>query len=286
MTNSIADIRSSIADARRSALDEGIADPRVVLVPTMGALHEGHLALVDRASELGDIVVVSIFVNPLQFGPKEDLSSYPRTLDNDVALLAERGVTLVFAPTAGEMYPDGNVATRVSAGDIGSRYEGRTRPGHFDGVLTVVSKLFHIIEPDVAVFGEKDGQQLFLVKRMARDLNFPVEVHGVETVRADDGLALSSRNAYLDDAERRSARVLSAALEAAASSADRGIDAIVAAAQSVIVGEPRVELDYLAVVDPATFLPVDGNHHGLATVLIAARVGTTRLIDNRTLFVN
>lgn len=286
MTNSIADIRSSIADARRSALDEGIADPRVVLVPTMGALHDGHLALVDRALELGDIVVVSIFVNPLQFGPKEDLSSYPRTLDNDVALLAERGVTLVFAPTAGEMYPDGNVATRVSAGDIGSRYEGRTRPGHFDGVLTVVSKLFHIIEPDVAVFGEKDGQQLFLVKRMARDLNFPVEVHGVETVRADDGLALSSRNAYLDDAERRSARVLSTALEAAASSADRGIDAIVAAAQSVIVGEPRVELDYLAVVDPATFLPVDGNHHGLATVLIAARVGTTRLIDNRTLFVN
>lgn len=286
MTNSIADIRSSIADARRSALDEGIADPRVVLVPTMGALHDGHLALVDRALELGDIVVVSIFVNPLQFGPKEDLSSYPRTLDNDVALLAERGVTLVFAPTAGEMYPDGTVATRVSAGDIGSRYEGRTRPGHFDGVLTVVSKLFHIIEPDVAVFGEKDGQQLFLVKRMARDLNFPVEVHGVETVRADDGLALSSRNAYLDDAERRSARVLSTALEAAASSADRGIDAIVAAAQSVIVGEPRVELDYLAVVDPATFLPVDGNHHGLATVLIAARVGTTRLIDNRTLFVN
>ena len=286
MTNSIADIRSRIADARRAAADRGVANPRVVLVPTMGALHDGHLALIDEAAELGEIVVVSIFVNPLQFGPKEDLSSYPRTLEQDVARLAERGVTLVFAPTAEEMYPDGNAGVRVSAGDIGARYEGRTRPGHFDGVLTVVAKLFHIIEPDAAVFGEKDGQQLFLVKRMARDLNFAVDVHGVETVRADDGLALSSRNAYLDDAERRSARVLSAALEAAASAGDRGIDAIVAAAQSVIVGEPRVELDYLAVVDPATFLPVDGGHHGVAIVLIAARVGTTRLIDNRTLFVN
>lgn len=286
MTNSIADIRSAIADARRAAIDSGIANPRVVLVPTMGALHDGHLALVERAKELGDIVVVSIFVNPLQFGPKEDLSSYPRTLESDVALLAERGVTLVFAPTAAEMYPDGSTAIRVSAGDVGTRYEGRTRPGHFDGVLTVVSKLFHVVAPDAAVFGEKDGQQLFLVKRMARDLNFPVEVHGVETVRADDGLALSSRNVYLDPAERRSARALSVALEAAASAGDRGVDAVVAAAQSAIVGEPRVELDYLAVVDPATFLPVNGDHHGKATVLIAARVGTTRLIDNRTIFIN
>lgn len=286
MTNSIDDIRSRIANARREAIDSGIADPRVVLVPTMGALHDGHLALVDRAAELGDIVVVSIFVNPLQFGPKEDLTSYPRTLDDDIARLAERGVTLVFAPTAAEMYPDGKVSVTVSAGDIGTRYEGRTRPGHFDGMLTVVAKLFHIITPDAAVFGEKDGQQLFLVQRMASDLSFDVEVHGVETVRADDGLALSSRNVYLDDAERRSARVLSAALEAAASAADRGVDAVVAAAQSVVMGEPRVQLDYLAVVDPSTFLPVDGTHHGTAIVLIAARVGTTRLIDNRRFFIN
>ncbi|MET1053449.1 MAG: pantoate--beta-alanine ligase [Mycetocola sp.] len=286
MTNTIADIRSGIADARREAIANGIAEPRVVLVPTMGALHEGHLALVERAAELGDIVVVSIFVNPLQFGPKEDLNSYPRTLDADIALLAEHGVSLVFAPTGDEMYPDGPIATRISAGDIGTRYEGRTRPGHFDGVLTVVSKLFHIIRPDAAVFGEKDGQQLFLVKRMARELSFDVDVHGVETVRAADGLALSSRNVYLDETERRSARVLPAALDAAAAAGDRGIDAVVAAAQSVIVGEPRVALDYLAVVDPATFLPVDGNHHGKAIVLIAARVGSTRLIDNRTLFVN
>ncbi|MBG6238899.1 pantoate--beta-alanine ligase [Mycetocola sp. CAN_C7] len=286
MTNSIADIRSGIAEARREAIANGIAEPRVVLVPTMGALHDGHLALVDRAAELGDIVVVSIFVNPLQFGPKEDLSSYPRTLESDVARLADRGVTLVFSPSGDDMYPDGDVSVRVRAGDIGTRYEGRTRPGHFDGVLTVVAKLFHILRPDAAVFGEKDGQQLFLVQRMARDLSFDVEVHGVETVRADDGLALSSRNVYLDDAERRSARVLPAALDAAAAAGDRGIDAVVAAAQSVIVGEPRVELDYLAVVDPATFLPVDGDHHGKAVVLIAARVGTTRLIDNRRIFVN
>ncbi|WP_354497328.1 pantoate--beta-alanine ligase [Mycetocola sp. 2940] len=275
-----------MADARRKAIDSGTANPRVVLVPTMGALHDGHLALVDRAAELGDIVVVSIFVNPLQFGPKEDLTSYPRTLDDDVARLAERGVKLVFAPTAAEMYPDGQTSVTVSAGDIGTRYEGRTRPGHFDGVLTVVAKLFHIIDPDAAVFGEKDGQQLFLVKRMASDLSFAVEVHGVETVRAEDGLALSSRNVYLDDVERRSARVLSRALEAAASAADRGVDAVIAAAQSVIMGEPRVQLDYLAVVDPATFLPVSGNHHGTAITLIAARVGTTRLIDNSRFFIN
>jgi pantoate--beta-alanine ligase len=285
VTNSIADIRSRITDARRAAAAGGIPNPRVVLVPTMGALHDGHLALVDHAMGLGDIVVVSIFVNPLQFGPKEDLASYPRTLDQDIARLAERGVSLVFAPTAAEMYPEGQVGIRVSAGEVGTRLEGRTRPGHFDGMLTVVAKLFHIVGPDAAVFGEKDGQQLFLVKRMARDLNFPVEVHGVETVRADDGLALSSRNVYLDDAGRRSALALSAALDAAASSGDRGVDAVTAAAHSVITGEPGIELDYLAVVDPATFLPAAEGYSGTALVLIAARVGTTRLIDNRTVAV-
>jgi pantoate--beta-alanine ligase len=251
----------------------------------MGALHDGHLALVDHALGLGNIVVVSIFVNPLQFGPEEDLASYPRTLDQDVTRLAERGVSLVFAPTAAEMYPDGQVGIRVSAGEVGEILEGRTRPGHFDGMLTVVAKLFHIIGPDAAVFGEKDRQQLFLVKRMARDLNFPVEVHGVATVRAGDGLALSSRNAYLNDDERRSARSLSAALEAAASSGDGGIDAVAAAAHSVLAGEPGVDLDYLAVVDPATFLPVTEGYTGTALVLIAARIGTTRLIDNRTITV-
>jgi pantoate--beta-alanine ligase len=285
VTNSIADIRSRIADARRAAAEAGNPNPRVVLVPTMGALHGGHLALVDHALTLGDIVVVSIFVNPLQFGPQEDLASYPRTLETDLARLAERGISLVFAPTAAEMYPDGQVGIRVSAGEVGTRLEGRTRPGHFDGMLTVVAKLFHIVAPDAAVFGEKDGQQLFLVKRMARDLSFPVDVYGVPTVRADDGLALSSRNVYLDDAGRRSALALSAALDAAARNGDRGVDAVATAAQSVISGEPGIELDYFAVVDPATFLPVTEGYSGTALVLVAARVGTTRLIDNRTVTV-
>jgi pantoate--beta-alanine ligase len=285
VTNSIADIRSRIADARRAAIEEGIPDPRVVLVPTMGALHDGHLALVDEAERLGDIVVVSIFVNPLQFGPREDLANYPRTLDQDVARLAERGVSLVFAPTAAEMYPDGQVGIRVSAGEVGSRLEGRTRPGHFDGMLTVVAKLFHIVGPDVAVFGEKDGQQLFLVRRMARDLDFPVTVHGVRTVRADDGLALSSRNVYLDGAGRRSALALSAALDAAAATGGSGVGAVTAAAQAVLDGEPGVDLDYLAVVDPETFLPVADGYSGTALVLVAARVGSTRLIDNRSITV-
>ena len=249
----------------------------------MGALHDGHLALVDHARRLGDIVVVSIFVNPLQFGPNEDLASYPRTLEQDVARLAERDVSLVFAPTAAEMYPDGPVGVRVSAGEVGTRLEGETRPGHFDGMLTVVAKLFHIVGPDAAVFGEKDGQQLFLVKRMARDLNFPVEVHGVPTVRAEDGLALSSRNVYLDAYGRRSARALSAALVAAAASGEHGIDAVTAAAHAVIASEPGVELDYLAVVDTDTFLPATEDYSGAALVLVAARVGTTRLIDNRSI---
>lgn len=286
MTDSITSIRARIDEARREAQDRGISTPKVVLVPTMGALHDGHLALVNEARTLGDIVVVSIFVNPLQFGPTEDLSTYPRTLERDTAKLAEAGVHLVFAPTAAEMYPDGDVGTRVTAGAVGSQLEGRTRPGHFDGMLTVVSKLFHIVSPDVAVFGEKDGQQLFLVKRMVRDLNFPLEVHGVSTVRAADGLALSSRNAFLSDAERQAALALSQALDAAASAGQRGIDAVIAAANAVIGSEPLIDLDYFAVVDPATFAPVDAPFSGDALALIAARVGTTRLIDNRTIVVS
>ena len=286
VTDSITTIRARIADARHEAEGRGISSPRVVLVPTMGALHDGHLRLVDEAQKLGDIVVVSIFVNPLQFGPNEDLSTYPRTLDADVAKLAEHDVHLVFAPTAAEMYPDGDASTRVTAGDVGSAFEGRTRPGHFDGMLTVVSKLFHIVSPDVAVFGEKDRQQLFLVNRMVKDLNVPVEVHGVPIVRADDGLALSSRNAFLSDAERRSALVLSKALEAAASAQSGGIDATLAAAHAVLDGEPSLDLDYLAAVDPESFSPIDEQYTGPAVLLIAARVGATRLIDNRTLVVS
>ena len=262
-----------------AALREALAaSGPVALVPTMGALHDGHLALVERARELAPTVVVSIFVNPLQFGAGEDLAKYPRTLDADLALLD--GVDFVFAPTVEELYPEWPIATIVRPGKVATLFEGRSRPGHFDGVLTIVSKLLNIVRPDVVLFGQKDAQQVFLVQKMVTDLNLPVRVEIVPTVREDDGLARSSRNRFLDDKQRRSARVLSQALEAAESSADRGIDSVIAAAQSVLMGEPAVELDYFAVVNPATFLPVDDDYRGPAQVLIAAKVGETRLIDN------
>jgi len=262
-----------------AALREALAaSGAVALVPTMGALHDGHLALVERARELAPTVVVSIFVNPLQFGAGEDLAKYPRTLDADLALLD--GVDFVFAPTVEELYPEWPIATIVRPGKVATLFEGRSRPGHFDGVLTIVSKLLNIVRPDVVLFGQKDAQQVFLVQTMVTDLNLPVRVEIVPTVREDDGLARSSRNRFLDDKQRRSARVLSQALEAAESSADRGIDSVIAAAQSVLMGEPAVELDYFAVVNPATFLPVDDDYRGPAQVLIAAKVGDTRLIDN------
>jgi pantoate--beta-alanine ligase len=266
----------------RSAFGPG----RVALVPTMGALHEGHLALVERAKELADEVLVSIFVNPLQFGPTEDLARYPRDLEGDLAKLAPLGVT-VFAPSVDEMYPAGTPQqTVVTAGDVGRLFEGRSRPGHFDGMLTVVAKLLGIARPAVALFGEKDAQQLFLVKRMVRDLAIDTRIEGVETVRSGDGLALSSRNRYLDDEHRLAALALSRAIEAAQSAGDRGIDAVIAAAQSVLMGEQLIEVDYLKVVDPATFLPVDDDFRGTARVLIAAQVGPARLIDNDTLYLN
>jgi pantoate--beta-alanine ligase len=257
-----------------------LAGRSTALVPTMGALHEGHLALVDRARSVADTVVVSIFVNPLQFGPSEDLDRYPRTLEADVTKLDGAGVDFVFAPVVGEMYPGGAIDTTVTAGHVGTLFEGRTRPGHFDGVLTVVIKLLDIVSPDFVLFGQKDAQQVFLVQRMVADLNIDTEVVVVETVRENSGLALSSRNSYLDDREKRAALSLSIALAAASSASDRGIDAVLAAAQSVFTGENLVALDYLAVVDPATFLPVDDDYRGRARVLIAARVGQTRLIDN------
>ena len=262
-----------------AALREALAaSGPVALVPTMGALHDGHLGLVERARELAPTVVVSIFVNPLQFGAGEDLAKYPRTLDADLALLD--GVDFVFAPTVEELYPEWPIATIVRPGKVATLFEGRSRPGHFDGVLTIVSKLLNIVRPDVVLFGQKDAQQVFLVQKMVTDLNVPVRVEIVPTVREEDGLARSSRNRFLDDKQRRSARVLSQALEAAESSADRGIDSVIAAAQSVLMGEPAVELDYFAVVNPATFLPVDDDYRGPAQVLIAAKVGDTRLIDN------
>jgi len=264
-----------------AAVRDALADvPAVALVPTMGALHDGHLALVDRALELASTVIVSIFVNPLQFGAGEDLDKYPRTLEDDLDLLGSRGVQFVFAPAADELYPTQPIQTTVKAGGVATLFEGRSRPGHFDGVLTVVAKLMNIVQPQFVLFGQKDAQQVFLVSRMVDDLNLPVRVEIVETVREDDGLARSSRNRFLDDRERRAAKVLSQALEAAESSADRGIDSVIAAAQSVLMGEPLVTLDYFAVVRPTTFQPVDDDYRGPATVLIAAKVGDTRLIDN------
>lgn len=270
----IAEVRAAVSAARS-------AGRRVALVPTMGALHDGHLALVARARELADLVVVSVFVNPMQFGPNEDFGRYPRDLDADLALLEHAGADVLFAPAADELLPEGRTQVRVAAGPVGDVLEGRVRPGHFDGVLTIVLKLLHVVGPDTVVFGQKDAQQVFLVRRMVHDLDVPVVVETVDIVREEDGLARSSRNRYLDAAARRVARAVPAALDAAESFADRDVDAMVAAAQSALAGEDGADLDYLAVVDPATFRAVDDGYRGRALVLVAARVGGTRLIDNR-----
>lgn len=269
----IAACRDAVAEARS-------AGRQIVLVPTMGALHDGHEALVERARETGGLVVVSVFVNPMQFGPTEDLDIYPRDLDGDTARLEELGVDVVFAPDADEMYPHGASSTVVTAGHLGTTLEGRSRPGHFDGMLTVVTKLLHIVDPDVAVFGEKDAQQLFLVRRMVRDLDLTATIASVETVRDADGLALSSRNARLSAAQRHDALAVPRALAAACAVADRGVETMLAAAQGVLQSDSGVRLDYLSIVDPETFLPVPDEHHGPVHVLIAARVGDVRLIDN------
>ncbi|MGX5695739.1 pantoate--beta-alanine ligase [Agromyces soli] len=273
----------TITELRRLVRERRAAGASVAFVPTMGALHDGHLALVRRARELGELVVVSIFVNPLQFGPSEDLDRYPRTLDADVAALAGEGVELVFAPAVSEMYPAGPSSTRVVAGAVGALYEGASRPGHFDGMLTVVAKLLNIVAPDVAVFGQKDAQQVFLVRRMVRDLDLPLAIEVVPTVRERDGLALSSRNRFLGETERRTALVLSEALQAAADASADGVDEALAEAVAAFGDHDGAELDYFVIVDPETFLPVAADASGPALALVAARVGATRLIDNRAL---
>jgi pantoate--beta-alanine ligase len=253
---------------------------RVALVPTMGALHSGHLALVDRAVELADTVVVSIFVNPLQFGPSEDLDRYPRDLAADLEALAGHGVAYVFAPSVSEMYPDGEPQITLHGGPVAELFEGASRPGHFDGMLTVVAKLLGVVRPDVAVFGQKDAQQLWLVQRMVADLDIATRIEPVPTVREADGLALSSRNRYLAPEQRTAAPVLHRALEAAASAGRQGADAARAAARAVLAQEPLVTVDYLEIIDPRTFQPVPDDHHGAARAIVAARLGSTRLIDN------
>jgi pantoate--beta-alanine ligase len=265
----------------------------LVLVPTLGALHDGHRALLRRARELagpGGAVAVSIFVNPLQFGPAEDLDKYPRSLDQDLAACEEERVDLVFAPSVREMYPQPQLVM-VDPGPAGEILEGEFRPGFFHGVLTVVLKLFSLVRPDIAVFGQKDAQQLALVRAMSADFALGIEIEAVPTVRAADGLALSSRNAYLSQGERALAPVLHRALAAGAEAAPAGPAAVIAAAQEVLDGAARSaaggappRVDYLALVEARSYRPVpndsDLDFHGDAVLAIAARVGTTRLIDN------
>ncbi|MET9850476.1 pantoate--beta-alanine ligase [Streptomyces ossamyceticus] len=302
---------------------------RRAVVMTMGALHEGHATLVRTAREIAGAegeVVVTVFVNPLQFGAGEDLDRYPRTLDADVKLAEQSGADVVFAPAVDEVYPGGEPQVRVTAGPMGERLEGASRPGHFDGMLTVVAKLLHLTRPDVALYGQKDAQQLALIRRMVRDLNFGVDVVAVPTVREPDGLALSSRNRYLSAQERRTAVALSQALFAgrdrhaaqealrararevpatraraealsalgesraaadahAMAKAAPGGPAAVRAAARLVLDEalrmkPPLELDYLALVDPSDFTDIPDDFTGEAVLAVAARVGTTRLIDN------
>ncbi|MGC5017498.1 pantoate--beta-alanine ligase [Micromonospora sp. DT47] len=252
----------------------------VGVVMTMGALHSGHETLLRAARERADHLLVTIFVNPLQFGPNEDFGRYPRTLDADLEICRRAGADVVFAPSVADMYPDGQPAVRVNPGPLGEDLEGQSRPGFFHGVLTVVMKLLQLTRPDLTFFGEKDYQQLTLVRRMARDLDVPVEVVGVPTVREPDGLALSSRNRYLSPDERRAALSLSAALRAGAEAAEEGRDAgeVLAAAHRVFgAGVPGAQLDYLVLTDPGL---EPGPVAGPARLLVAAWVGSTRLIDN------
>jgi pantoate--beta-alanine ligase len=252
---------------------------RVAVVPTMGALHDGHVALIRAARKSADAVIVTVFVNPLQFGQGEDLDRYPRDLDADVAICAREGVDLVFAPSTAEMYPHGDPAIRVASGPLGDRFEGSSRPGHFDGVLTVVLKLLHLCQPQIAVFGEKDAQQLALVRRMVADLDLPIEVLAVPTLREADGLALSSRNRYLDQQQRESATVLRKALLAGAAAGPAGSTAVLKAGRAALKTEPGIRLDYLRLVTPA-FDDVTVAQQGPALLLVAAYLGSTRLIDN------
>jgi pantoate--beta-alanine ligase len=250
---------------------------RVLLVPTMGALHDGHLELVRAAKKVpGAVVVVSIFVNPLQFGAGEDLDAYPRTLDSDVELLRAEGVEVVFAPTAADMYPAGQ-RTTVLPGPLGADLEGGSRPTHFAGMLTVVLKLLQIVRPDRAFFGEKDYQQLVLVRQMVDDLNIDVQIVAVPIVRENDGLAMSSRNRYLDTEQREQAGALSAALLAGKYSAPRGVEAALDAARAVLDEVPAIDVDYLVVRDP-WLGPAPAS--GPARMLVVGRLGETRLLDN------
>ncbi len=276
----VAHTRTELKAAR-----EALSSRDVAVVMTMGALHDGHAQLIRTARQRHDHVVVTIFLNPLQFGPKEDLSRYPRTFDADLEICTTAGVDVIFAPTPDVVYPEGDPGVRVSAGPLGEVLEGASRPGHFDGVLTVVGKLLHLTAARSAYFGQKDAQQLLLIRRMVRDIDFPVDVVSVPTVREDDGLAMSSRNMYLAPSDRETALCLSRALRAGGDAAAFGPSAIRRAAREVLVEEPLALVDYLVLVHPQTLADVPEWYRGEALLAVAARVGTTRLIDNTPLLV-
>ena len=272
--NTIRDMRAASRAARRTGL-------RLGLVPTMGALHEGHLSLIRAAKASCQAVAASIFVNPTQFGPNEDLAKYPRPLERDRELLENEGVDLLFAPPVDEMYPNGTL-TWVMVEDLSDKLDGRSRPGHFRGVTTIVTKLFHAVEPDAAFFGQKDAAQAAIIRRMVRDLNFPVEIVICPIVREPDGLAMSSRNIYLDLQQRKQALVLQRSLmqvKQMDGAGEYNAARLIVAAKQVFVTEPGVRLDYFEIVDPDSLDPINDVSKG-ALVAVAAFVGTTRLIDN------
>jgi pantoate--beta-alanine ligase len=272
---------SDIPSLRTWVREQKSAGRAIGFVPTMGALHEGHLKLVDEARKRTGRVVMSLFVNPLQFNANEDLAKYPRDLARDSTLADRRGVDLLFAPTVEVMYPQGS-ETKVSPGPTASYWEGAVRPGHFSGVLTVVAKLFNLVQPDVAVFGQKDVQQFTLIRKMAKDLDLPVELVMVPTVREPDGLALSSRNAYLSAEERQDAAFISAGLRAADQAwrkGERDVNALETLLKASLARSERIRVDYISTVEPERLTPA--GTAGAGTILmVAARVGTTRLLDN------
>jgi len=272
---------TTVEEMRAASRAARLGGLRVGLVPTMGALHEGHLSLVRAAQAQCEAVAVSIFVNPLQFGPNEDLAKYPRTFEHDCELLEQEDVDFLFAPSVEEMYPE-KAITYVTVEGLSEKLCGRSRPGHFQGVTTVVAKLFHIVEPDLAFFGQKDAAQATIIRRMVRDLNFPVEIIVCPIVREVDGLAMSSRNAYLNPQERKSALVLYRALKEIQrkfEQSERSPFQLIEAGTQVLVQEPGVRLDYLEIVDPDTLDPVE-KITSTVLVAVAAFVGGTRLIDN------
>jgi pantoate--beta-alanine ligase len=272
--NSVDEMRSASRAARQSGR-------RLGLVPTMGALHEGHLSLVRAARSSTDMVAASIFLNPTQFGPNEDLAKYPRSFERDRDLLQSEGVELLFAPSVEEMYPAGAV-TWVTVEELSNKLDGRSRPGHFRGVTTVVSKLFHIVEPDVAFFGQKDAAQVAIIRRMVRDLNLPVHITVCPIVREPDGLAMSSRNAYLDPEQRKEALVLQRSLLVVQQLIEHGESAasnLIVAGRQEFADKPSVRLDYFEIVNPDTLDPIQAIEDR-ALIAVAAYVGSTRLIDN------